>query len=310
MKYVLVAVAALIVAILSGGYYVFMRACHRGKTIDWEDPDQVGKNGYAPHADRISRAIQWVRQQKTEDVWLDSRDGLRLHGVWIPSEQAKATVILFHGYHSTPMCDFSMILPFYHSLGLNLLLADQRAHGRSEGKYITFGIREHQDALSWIDYHNEHFGSIPVYLGGMSMGATTVLMAAGRKMPENVKGISADCGFTDPYEILAQVMHSMHVPVFPLLHAAGIFTRLFAGFGLREYSTIRAMETCRLPILLIHGLSDDFVPCEMSRRAYRACKTEKKLLLAEGAGHGTSFLFDQARIQSALENFFMDHLQD
>jgi len=310
VKYFLIAAAVLVAAVLMGGYYVFLRACRRGKTVDWEDPAQVERSGFGHHADRISRAIQWVRQQQKQDLWMESKDGLKLHGLWIPAEESKATVILFHGYRSTPLCDFSMILSFYHSLGLNLLLADQRAHGLSEGKYITFGIREHEDALGWIDYHNAHFGDIPVFLGGMSMGATTVLMAAGRELPGNVRGISADCGFTSPYEILAEVMHGMHVPAFPLLPAAGLFTRLLAGFGLKEYSTLQAMETCRLPVLLIHGLADDFVPCDMSRRAYRACKADKKLLLAEGAGHGTSFLFDRERIQSALENFFVDHLQD
>ena len=142
------------------------------------------------------------------------------------------------------------------------------------------------------------------------MGAATVLMAAGRSLPQNVKGICADCGFTDPYEIVSRTMRAQRIPPFPLLDIAGIYTRVFAGFGLREYSSIAAMKTCRIPVLLLHGMADDFVPCEMSQWAYDACGAEKQLILVEGATHGTSYLTDPERCQSALKVFLMEHLKN
>lgn len=308
MKILLVIAASVLVFLLSGGYYVFVRACRRGRELSWEDPSSLRKTQWAPLADRIGETIAYLRDHKACDIYTRSDDGLSLRARWLPARDAIGSILLFHGYRSCPLADFSVVIPFYHSLGFNLLLADQRSHGKSEGEYITFGIREHRDVAKWIAYHNENLGLLPVYLGGMSMGATTVLMAAGRQLPENVKGVSADCGFTTPKEILREVMGQARIPAFPLLNITGWYTRLFAGFGLEEYSTCLAMETCRVPVIMLHGMADRFVPCEMSKRTFEACHSEKQLLLVEGATHGTSYLTDRPRCQKALTDFLLDHL--
>lgn len=308
MKYLFVAVVAITVVMIAMAYYVFVKACRREQELPWEDAQALQKTSWAPMAKMIHNAAQWLKENNAQDVYIKSDDGLKLHGLWVPAEKPVGTVILFHGYRSCYLSDFSLILSFYHGLGLNLLLVEQRSHGKSDGKYITFGIREHRDVLNWINDHNARFGKQPVFLGGMSMGATTVLMAAGESLPDNVRGITADCGFSNPCDIIAHVMKKAHLPKFPLLNLAGVFTKLIAGFGLLEYSTVVAMKRCTVPVLFIHGTGDHFVPCEMTKQAYNACGSEKQIILVEGAGHGQSYLKDQPRCQSALENFFMDHL--
>lgn len=308
MKILLVIGFSIFVFLLSGGYYVFMKACHREKELPWEDPASLRLTQWAPLADRIKDNLQYLKDHNVRDVYTRSNEGLKLRARWLPADNPIGTILLFHGYRSCSLADFSVVIPFYHSLGFNLLLADQRSHGKSEGKYITFGIREHEDVLRWIEYHNETMGTIPVYLAGMSMGAATVLMAAGRELPDNVRGVCADCGFTSPEQILRHVMKNVRVPVFPLLHIAGWYTKIFGKFGLREYSTIQAMESCRIPVLMIHGTEDHFVPCEMSKDAFSVCKSEKQLILVEGAGHGTSYLTDQSRCQQAIKDFLISHL--
>lgn len=308
MKILLVLVAAAAVVILAGGYYVFMTACRRKGQMPWDDPDALAKTQWAPLADRIRDAARYLNDHNALDIYTVSHDGLKLHGKWLPAENAVGTILLFHGYRSCFLSDFAVFIPFYHNLGFNLLLADQRSHGKSEGKYITFGIRERKDVLAWIRYLNEHMGGSPAYLGGMSMGAATVLMAAGGDLPSNVRGVIADCGFTSPGEIIGEVMVRAKVPRFPLLQVAGIYSRLLAGFDLREYSTLDAMAVCKVPVLLIHGLDDHFVPCRMSREAFEACNSEKRLILVEGASHGTACLTDRSRCQRALTDFLMDHL--
>lgn len=310
MKILLVIVAAMAVVILSGGYYVFMTACRRKIEMSWNDTDALAQTQWAPLADRIREAARYLDDHNAQDLYTASHDGLKLHARWLPAENAVGTVLLFHGYRSCVLSDFAVYIPFYHSLGFNVLLADQRSHGKSEGKYITFGICERKDALTWIRCHNELLGRNPVYLIGMSMGASTVLMAAGENLPSNVRGVIADCGFTSPWEIIGEVMSQAKVPRFPLLQVAGIYTRLFAGFGLREYSTLDAMVQCKVPVLLFHGLDDHFVPSRMSQAAFDACKSEKQLILVEGASHGTACLTDRSRCQRALADFLMSHLED
>lgn len=310
MKILFVIAVSISVVLLSGGYYVFMKACRRETELNWEDPVALKGTPWAPLADKIDEALGYLNDNNARDVYTKSKDGLNLRGRWLPAENAIGSVILFHGYRSCPLADFSVVIPFYHSLGFNLLLADQRSHGKSEGKFITFGIREHEDVLKWIDFHNENIGPLPVCIGGMSMGATTVLMASGRELPANVRGVCADCGFTAPEQILRSVMKQAHVPAFPLLHIAGWYARLLGGFGLNEYSTIRAMENCRISVLIIHGTEDHFVPCEMSKQTYNACHSKKQLILVDGASHGTSYLTDQPRCQRAIQEFLLTHLRN
>ena len=236
---------------------------------------------------------KWLAEQPQEEVWVTAYDGVRLFGRYIPHENARGTALLFHGWRSIGDIDFSCALEFYASLGLNLLLVDQRAHGRSRGRFTTYGIRERHDVHSWVAWHNERFGKTPLLTAGLSMGAATVLMACGEPFPENVRGVIADCGFTSPYDIIGKVLRDNHLPAKLLLPLIDLQTTLFAGFSLREYSTLDAMKRTTLPILLVHGEADAFVPCEMSREAYAACTSaDKTLLTVPHAGHGQSYLVD------------------
>ena len=137
-----------------------------------------------------------------------SYDGKLLHATFLPKEHAKGTILLFHGYKSCWQIDFGLVLPYYYdTLGYSLLLVDQRAHGQSQGKYLTFGVRERMDVISWATYMGQKLGQdAPLILGGLSMGATTVLMASCFDFPANVRAIIADCGFTSPYEIAKSVL--------------------------------------------------------------------------------------------------------
>ena len=188
---------------------------------------------------------------------------------------------------------------------------DERAHGESEGTYITFGVRERHDVATWAAYAAMHFGPAhPLILDGLSMGAATVLMASELALPASVRGIIADCGFSSPYAIMKSVLH-WRCPWLvsgPLLALTGVFTRLFGGFGLREVSATEAVAHTKLPILFIHGTGDPFVPCSMSQAAYDACTGEKRLILVEGAGHGQSYLVDRPRVQAAVREFLTDYV--
>lgn len=305
MTLIFSALGFLLAAYIVVGYGLFRIACVRGKELDWLDPEAVKKSAYEPYVDVIPLAHAWILDHDAQNVYIQSHDDLKLHGWWIPVENAKGTMLMFHGYRSTYMVDFSAVLRIYHDAGYNILLADQRSHGLSEGKYITFGVKESRDVLSWVDWHKKTIGTIPVFLCGLSMGASTVMFAAGNPLPENVKGVTADCGFTSPYDILRHVAQKKIGAVAGLMMPmVNLFTRLFAGFDLKECSTEKALKQCAVPILMIHGLADDFVPCDMSRKGYDACGAEKELILVEGAGHGTSFLFDSTKVESALLGFF------
>jgi fermentation-respiration switch protein FrsA (DUF1100 family) len=176
-------------------------------------------------------------------------------------------------------------------MGMNILLPDQRCHGKSGGRFTTFGVKESKDMLCWIHHHNAQLGEFPIMLSGLSMGAATVMFMAEEDLPENVRYCIADCGFTSPKEIISKVFRDViHLPAWPVMWAADLFARLFAGFRLDEKNSLRSLCENRLPFMFVHGLADDFVPCDMTRRSFEACAGEKHLLLVEGAGHGVSYI--------------------
>ena len=299
----LVTVSLLLLMLVSGGY-IFCVACGRGKEINWLDEHAVSATAYGEYYSQIVAADRWLKNRGCQDVFVDSKDGLRLHGLWVNGENAKGTVILFHGYRSTYLVDSSMALEFYYTAGYNLLIPDQRAHGKSEGKYITFGVKESDDLLRWIGFHNRNFGMFPVILSGLSMGASTVMFAANEDLPANVKGIIADCGFTSPKDILSEVYKKVtHLPPMLSMWAVNIFTKTIAGFSITEKDTRLTLADSKVPVLMIHGRDDGFVPCKMSEIGYEACKGKKKLLIVDGADHGVSFIQDRQGYTDAVVSF-------
>lgn len=274
------------------------------------DPIMHDSPDLPPKVAEVRRAIRAARRKQEKLPWrrvsIRSADGLILSGSFLPypdKAAVRGTVLFAHGYRSSQN-DFALALETYRSRGFHILMIDQRAHGKSEGSYIGFGALERGDVVLWAHFINEYLHvRLPIFLAGLSMGATTVLMASELTLPKNVCGIIADCGFTSCGEIVRKVMRDRKLPValmYPLFRPA---CRLFAGFDPDGYSTTDAVGHCRVPVLFIHGMDDDFVPCTMTVRAYFACRSEKDLLLVPGARHGYAYAVDPEGYEAALDRF-------
>lgn len=282
----------------------------RRRINDPTDPQVLENTSWSKYRPWIEAGTAWLAAREQTQLQVVSYDGKLLHARFVPCENARGTILLFHGYRSHYLVDFSAVLPYYHELGFNLLICDQRSHGQSEGNYITFGVRERYDVVSWVTYLSLMLGeSHPLILDGLSMGASTVLMASDLELPGNVRGIIADCGFTSPGDIIRYLLKKQYgLPARPVAAFISLFTKVFAGFGLEQWSTTEALRNARYPVLLIHGLADDFVPSWMSRAAYDACTSEKTLIEVEGAEHGCSYLRAPERCKAALKEFLEKHL--
>lgn len=301
MKIVIIVIILIALLLLLAGYIAFTIACWRrtGKIMGQGSPN------LAPYKEQMDAGREWFLGMEPEKVEIISHDGLRLRGLYLHNPEAKGTIILMHGYRMDGYTDFTCVYKKYYEHGFSLLNAFQRAHAESEGEYITFGVKERFDCRDWAIYVADRFGSEhKIVLDGLSMGAATVLMAAGLPLPENVKGIIADCGFTSPWDELEHLMKTKyHLPVHPLLDAADLFARALGGFSLKEYSTLEAMKTSSLPVLFLHGEDDNFVPTAFSVRAFEACTAPKRLLTIPGAAHGVSYLVDRESCDAALDEF-------
>ena len=254
-------------------------------------------------------ATQKLKQYAHEDIFITSQDGLKLHGTFFPLEGSKKVVICFHGYTSEGLNDYSTLALFYRSHGFNLMIVDERAHGRSEGTYIGFGCLDRKDAVLWIEEMIKYLGEeAEILLHGDSMGGATVLMTAGLLLPSQVKAIVSDCAFTSAWEVFQSVLkNSYHLPAFPILHTANEMVKKKAGYGLKDCNAKEEVAKTKLPILFLHGKADTFVPCSMAQELYHACTGPKKLVLIEGAGHVESCYRDATVFEGAIEEFIFPY---
>lgn len=305
MKWLIIPAAAGVLT-LAAAYAAVCIGCYVPPRCD-EDvfsmPDTEQYNVFRAQSEKMIRDTLSIPY---EDVFITSFDGLRLHAKFYAASERKAPVqIMFHGYKSSAERDFCGGLREGIDGGFNVLLVDQRAHGESEGKYLTFGVNERFDCLSWASYAAERFGNdVKIYLYGISMGAATVLMASALPLPKSVSGIVADCGYTSPKAIICSVLRDHHVPAAPVYAVAHLGARLFCGFDLDSASAPDALRRSHIPVLFIHGDDDRFVPCRMSRENFEASAAEhKKLLIVHNAGHGLSYMLDRPAYLSSLHSF-------
>lgn len=243
---------------------------------------------------------------KTEEIEITSNDDIRLVGHWYPCDNAKRIIIAMHGWRSSWEKDFGMIADFWHNNECSVLFAEQRGQNNSGGEYMSFGLFERYDCLCWINWVTERFGTVlPVYLAGVSMGATTVLMAAGTDLPDCIHGIIADCGFTSPYEIWKHVSNkNLHLSYNIRGIVADEMFRKKINMRTKDYSTIDAMQNCKTPVLFIHGTNDSLVPVEMTYQNYQTCISQKRLLVVPGADHGMSYYTEKDKYEATVKSFW------
>ena len=261
----------------------------------------------AKYKDVFAKSLEYLDGLKSERVYTKSFDNLKLAASYY-NNNSDTTILLFHGYRSDGRFDFACAVKFYIELGLNVLVVDQRANGESEGQLITFGIKERRDAATWTKFINQKYAPRNIFLSGVSMGATTVMMAANLQLPQNVKGIIADCGFTAAPDIIKKVARqAFKINASPILPALNVMCKLFGNFSLYETTTIKALKESDIPIFFIHGKKDGFVPCEMTEESHKAAVAEKYICIVEDADHGISFLVDTDNVQKQITEFVNAH---
>lgn len=253
--------------------------------------------------------VGWMKQVKAlpqEDITIRSFDGLTLAGTYYEYAPGAPIEILFHGYRGHANREMSGAVRRCHSLGHSALIVHQRACGKSDGHVITFGVNESRDCLSWVDYVIGRFGpDCRIILAGVSMGAGTVVMAAGRGLPKNVIGILADCGYTSAKDIIKKVIAvEMKLPADLAYPFVRLGARLFGRFNIDELAPIDTVKVTPVPVLFIHGGQDTFVPCYMSQQCHAANPALTRLHIVPAAGHGLAYPVDPDGYLKVAGEFF------
>ncbi len=304
---ILICLSALSLIILTASYITYRMTFYRPKGKKYTSPDEgLEKDGYSQFRDVSLTLIDEFLKIPYEDVYITSHDGLRLHGKYYHRGDTRPVAIQCHGYKSTPSRDFSGGAVMTMEMGFNVLLIEQRAHESSDGHTIAFGDYERYDLLKWIEYVRGRFGEkTKIMLYGMSMGAATVILASALDLGDGVLGAVADCPYSSAAEIIKNTIRQMGLPptpLYPLVRLGGI---IFGKTDPERANVEAAAAAHKIPIMIIHGEGDSFVPCDMSRKIYARLSDDPlcSLNTFADAEHGISYLHDTERYISLVREF-------
>ncbi len=258
---------------------------------------------YEPYRARMLSLIDDLTERPFEEATIRSFDGLRLYGRYYHRADGAPLDIAVHGYRGTAERDMCGGIQLSWATGHNVLLIDQRAHGKSEGHTISFGIRERFDCCAWVDWAVQRFGGeVRILLYGVSMGAASVLMASELLEGENVRGIIADSPYSSPKEIIEKVCGDEGYPPRLAYPLAAFAAWVFGGFRLNKTTAAAAVQKSSIPVLILHGEDDRFVPAAMSAQI-AAARTDAVRCTFPGAAHGMSAIVHTESYHAAVLRF-------
>ena len=299
--YILLCLA--LVVIFGGAYYAYRLAFY-SPSKDREKIPEVNDPHYTPYKTVIRDLFYDLQNKPCEFVTIQSRDGLTLSGRYYHTADGAPLAIGFHGYKSCWLTDFCGGADIAMQMGQNVLLIDERAHGRSQGRSITFGIKERQDLLCWLEYALNRFGAdIKILLYGVSMGGATVIMASELDLPDNVKGIVADCPYSAPLDVILEVGRQTGYPANLIKPFVILGAKIYGGFDVKETCGAEAVKNAKVPIMIIHGEDDTFVPPEMSKVIQEANPELVTRHSFPGAYHALSYMVDTPRYEALVKEF-------
>lgn len=303
---IIIPIAVIILIITIPAYVAYRMAFFNDPTRKTDEFYGMEGEEYAPYIDRIKAQMKKLANLEYEDIYIKADDGTPLHAIYREQSPGAPLMIECHGYKGSPFRDFSEGADFTLQCGYNVLLIDQRAHGKSEGATISFGAKEKTDCAAWVGYAKARFGDgVKIVLNGISMGAATVLLAGALPECKDVCGIVADCPYSSAKDILTLEIKKRGLPsslVYPL---AALGARIYGGFKMSDADVKAAISAIpNIPVLLIHGEADDFVPKYMSD----SLKANDTRGIVEyhtfaGAAHGFSFFADSERYKALLSDF-------
>ncbi|MBB6453535.1 hypothetical protein HNQ94_001984 [Salirhabdus euzebyi] len=297
-------IGILLVGLLFAGNYFYGESVKRGQEVELYRGSEEANTVVSDEDPAITEAKEWYKNQTFETLELTSYDGLTLVGDFIANEQPnEKAVILAHGYrgHKEQMDEY---VKFYYELGFDVFIPDARGHGESEGDYIGYGWHDRKDYQDWIQLLIDEKGAKSIFLHGNSMGAALVLMTSGEDLPQEVKGIIADSGYTSVKEELTyQLKHLYGLPAFPLMEITSMITNFRAGYTFEEASAIEQVKKNTRPLFIIHGDADELVPTEMGHEIFEAASGEKELWIVPDAGHTKAYTVAKEEFEQRVTAF-------
>lgn len=302
---VVIGFAICMVGVIFGRRLVFQRTCER-RTTPWSDLGTADDDEY-----RILIDAYKIKNQSNETVMMQAFDNTKLIGHYYEREKGAPLIVFFHGLWGHSYLDGVPIYRITQKHNWNLLLCDLRAQGDSEGEFSTLGVLEKYDCLDWVEWAQNRFGDKnPIFLMGVSTGASIAMMSSNLGLPKSVKGIIDDCGFTSTMEMI-DVNCKSHLPDYIPTRMFDFFvemgTSVWGHFCISKADACKAVSQTDIPILIIHGDRDTQAPLSMAYRLYDSCSSEKQLYVVHGANHAENYRKDPEGYENVIAQFVEEH---
>ncbi|MBE6098320.1 MAG: alpha/beta hydrolase [Schwartzia succinivorans] len=297
-----------IAAVLSAGYavgdYFVDYALKRGN-----ETDPLASPAACVNILDKSRGMPEEPAVPTEEWSMIMPDGRNVVAVsYRPAQTGHRWVILAHGYGRDHryVWDYSEV---YLRQGYHVLSPDLCAAGESEGQYITMGVKESEEIAKWAAKVKKSDKDAEIVLHGISMGAATVMLAAGRYEMPGLMAVIEDCGYTSAYEMFANQLGVIFgLPEFPIMTCVDVVSGIKTGVKVSDAAPIKAIPGIKVPIMFIHGTADKLVPPSMMDKLYNACHAPKSKFVVDGAGHGDAMTVAGKEYWEAVFSFLDDCL--
>lgn len=311
MRYLIIIAVFLLVLFCGAGLFILLYATTRRDRDDLFKPSTTAPSARAIYREKVLKGVQWFESQTFETLHIVSSDGLTLEADLLAPPHPVASVVAFHGFRSWPSREFAEVTRILYEKDIAVLYPYQRSHRKSEGRFITFGVKEKYDCASWARLLAEKYPDTPLYLYGQSMGGATVLMAGKTELPKQVVGVVADSAFNRPADVIINLFrNSYHVPAYPLILFVDFWALLLGHYGLFHNRAGNSMRN-DLRYLFIHGDMDDLIPYFMGKSNFDACPSpQKAFLTVQGAGHCACCYKESNAYNNALINFILNINQE
>ena len=285
-------------------YKVYSRTLMRGKSGSW-GREQCSEPGNPALETMWKRGLEWVKDDQSfiKELSIKSNDGLKLVGEWFDYGFDR-TIVILPGRRETLVYSYYYAKP-YRNCGFNVLVIDQRAHGLSEGKYSTCGIKEADDVKLWLTYLHDELSQKEVYIHGICVGTCVTSIVASTFKKDYLKGIIMDSAFITYQEIYKNHYIESGHALFPVYYQIWAWFSFFTHCNIKDASTVKYVAKFdNIPALFIWGTKDIYCLPEKSKELYAACSSNKKeIIWFEGALHSRVRLSDEERYDAVISDF-------
>lgn len=254
---------------------------------------------------KVHESLDEIKKLPHEVLEVTSSDSKMLRGIYYPAaEKSDRTVICIHGYSSHPEREWAFPGLFYHSLGFNVLIPYQRAHGLSEGDKITFGMLESLDMIKWIEKANEITPSGKILIHGLSMGGGIALALSNHSELASVKGIIADAPTYSVESFFYNISRDIFGKGGDLVAKCAIEDmNRYTGLDVANFNFVETVKNSAFPLLLSAGGMENLEELFNKIKQNNPCDTD--IIILDGCNHGNG-MYKQTEIYQNKIKAFID----